>query len=198
MKEKMEKTICFRAVLEVIGKPKEHVEAALKGYLEKLKQDTQYKVVLDELAEIKKQDNEELWAIFAEVEIWTERLENISHFCFNYMPSLIEILEPAHLTIKDAELSEFLNDLQAKLHQVDMVAKQVKLENDILKKNMAGLVKNYLTILLGKKALTALQLSTLTGINQDTLEDYLDILIDEGKVDLDGDAYSLKAKEVQA
>ena len=53
------------------------------------------------------------------------------------------------------------------------------------------LMKNYISVLLARKPLTSEQLSGLTGVEKDKLEDYLDVLIDEGKVDLKGDEYFL-------
>ena len=190
----MEKNILFRAVIEVLGKPKEHVDSSLKGYLQKLKEDGRYEVVEQDLADIKKHDQTNMWMAFAELEIKTENVGNIIDFCFDYMPSLIEIIEPMELKLDNVNLSMFLNDLQAKLHGVDMIAKQLKTENDILKSNTAILLKNYLTLLLGNRKLSSEKLAELTGIEKDKLEDFLDKLIDEGKVDLEDDLYYLKSR----
>ena len=43
--------ITFQAMIEVLGKPKEHVESALKIYVEKIRQDKAYqilKLIIDE------------------------------------------------------------------------------------------------------------------------------------------------------
>jgi len=180
--------------MEVMGKPKDHVEFSMKKYLQNLKEDKNYEVVTEDLAELKKQDDSELWMIFAELEINTEKVDDLVNFCFDYMPSLIEIIEPRELSLDALEVSNFLNDLQAKLHSVDMVAKQLKTENDILKHNTGSLLKNYITVLLGQQNLTSEQLSSLTGVNKDKLEDYLDSLIDEGRIDLKDEIYVLKKK----
>lgn len=185
--------IHFRTVIEVLGRPKEHVDIALRGYVEKLKQDQNYKVLHVEFADFKKQENQELWAGFAEVEAKAKSIKDLISFCFDYMPSLIEIIEPSELSVSEEELSLFLNDLQAKLHHVDMVAKQVKLENDFLKRNLTALLRNYVTVLLRKGgSMTSEQLCTLTGVDKDKLEDFLDTLLDEGKVDLKKGFYSWK------
>ncbi len=188
----MEKNIIFRAVIEVLGKPKEHVDKSLKGFINQLKENEEYSVISEDYAEIKKQEEQELWMGFAELEIKTAKIEQLTAFCFNYMPSLIEIIEPKELSISERDFSSFINDLQSKLHTVDMVAKQIKMENDHLKKNMAALMQNYLMVLLAKEAMTAEQISKLTGVKQDKLEDYLDILIDKEKVDLKEGRYHLK------
>lgn len=185
----MENNILFRVVLEVIGKPKEHVEKAIRGYLENLKQDKKYQLIHEEIAEVKQQDKAELWSTFAELELKTSKIENLTSFCFEYMPSLIEVVEPQEFKFDDGSLSQFLNDLQAKLHQIDMIAKEVKVERDILMHNMTSLLKNYILVLLSKDNLTSEQLSQLTGVEKTKLEDYLDHLIDEGKIDLKGELY---------
>ncbi len=187
--------ILFRAIIEVLGKPREHVDASMKGYLQKLRDDKKYTIMSEVLADLQKQENSDLWMVFAELEIKTSSLDDIINFCFDYMPSIIEILEPAQLTLSDGETSNFLNDMQAKLHYVDMLAKQLKTENDSLKINLAALLKNYITVLLGKGELTSQQLSKLTGVEKDKLEDFLDKLIDEGRIDLKDKLYFLKKKE---
>ncbi|MBI2665906.1 hypothetical protein HYX12_04760 [Candidatus Woesearchaeota archaeon] len=191
----MQEKIVFRTIIEVLGKPKEHVEKALQGYIQKLKKDKDYKVIKESFAEVKKREKEELWATFVELEVETENTGKIFNFCFDYMPSMIEVIRPKELFLEDLEISMILSDLQAKLHSVDMVAKEVKAENDFLKKNMAGLLKNYITTLLkGRPGLTSDQISFLTGVPKGNVEDYLDVLIDEGKVDLNGKLYALVEK----
>ena len=96
----------------------------------------------------------------------------------------------------DNDISTFLNDLQARLHHVDMLTKHMKIETDNLKRNMSFLLKNYVLVLLNKGNLSGEQLSRLTGVAKDNLEDFLDQLIDEGKIDLKEEIYFLK-KEVK-
>ncbi len=191
----MEKKILFRAIIEVLGKPEGHVKETLHAYVESFQQHPRYQVMRADFSELKKQEKEELWAAFAELEAWTEKMEDLTFFCLDYMPSLIEVIEPEELVLSDAQLSRFLNDLQAKLHQVDMLAKQVKMENDILRRNLGALLGNYITILLSNQNLVSEQLSKLTGMDKDKLEDFLDQLIDQGKVDLKEGIYFLPPKK---
>ena len=180
----MEKKIIFRTVLEVAGRPQEYVENALKEYVEKLKKDTNFTVTSEEVAEVQKQEKQEIWMTFVELEIKTASMTNLISFCFDYMPSLIEVLEPHELVSSSAMISSLFNDLQARLHQVDMVAKQLRLENEHQRKNTQDLLKNYIIVLLGSQNLTSAQLSRFTGVNIDQLEDFLDQLIDERRIDL--------------
>jgi hypothetical protein len=190
--------IIFRTLVEVAGKPKEHVEQALRNYLEKLEQDELFKVLKKEVAPAKKHEESDLFAAFSELEIETDDVKRMVNFCFEYMPSLIEIIEPKQLMLGQLHISDLLNDLQARLHHVDMVAKQLKLENDSLKQNTGSMLKNYITVLLGKGDLTAKQLSSLTGISDENkLADFLDKLIDAGVIDLKEGVYHLKNGAVQ-
>ena len=187
--------IVIRTIIEVLGKPQEHVETAIKKYVQNLKEDKRYHVVREEYAEIKKQEQHDLWAGFAELEFQTEKMEDIISFCFDYMPSLIEIIEPEEITFEDVDVSHFLNDLQAKLHAVDMVAKQMKVENGILQKSVTILLRNYILFLLKNNNFSSVQLSQLTGVEQNRLEDFLDQLIDEGKINLKEGVYYLPSEK---
>ena len=191
------KKIVFRTIVEVLGKPKEHVDSTLKGYLQKLKENSRYEVAKEHLAELKQHEESELWMAFAELEIKTSDVAEIINFCFDYMPSLIEIIEPEELQLDSLTISSFLNDMQAKLHGVDMIAKQMKLENQLTNQSAARLLNNFITILLRDHNLSSKQLGKLTGMNVDVLEDYLDKMIDEGKIDLKEGIYFLKKEEIE-
>ncbi len=191
----MEQEIAFRSIIEVLGKPRLYVEEALKGYIKDLEQDKHFLITTQQLMPAEQQPNSEMWATFAELEMKTPSLKHLIDFCFNYMPSMIEIISPTEVKFNDSNASEFLSDLQAKLHQVDMVAKQFQAENQFLTRSLGSLLKNYVTLILSRQNLTSEQISLLTGVNKDKLEDFLDQLIDEGKIDLKEGIYILK-KEV--
>lgn len=188
-------TITCRAVIEVLGKPQEHVENSLKSHVDKIKNDDKYEVISLEVAEIKKQEKAEMWANFAEIEFKTKTNGDVIGFCFDYMPSLIEVLEPNKIGLSSTELSHMLNDMQARFHQVDMVAKSLNMKVKILEKNSAALLKNYILILLAKNNLNLSQLSKFTGVAEAQMGDYLDKLIDQKKISLDGEVYSLVKKD---
>ncbi len=182
--------INFNAVIEVLGKPQEHVENMLDSIFKKLQGDERFTLKETKKHGALQQEGTELFATFIEVDLETTDHQNMIDFCFDYMPSSIEVIKPMDIALTAPELSHFLNDLQAKLHQVDMLAKKMKLERDVMAKNMGGLLKNYLLVLLNNNKLTLEQLTGYTGVEKDKLADYLDRLIDQGKVDLDGEVYS--------
>ncbi len=191
----MVENIVFRAVIEVVGKPKEHVEESLKNYVSNLKKDERYNVISENYAEIKQQKDEDFWACFVELEIKTLKAEDLTRFSFEFMPAIIEIVEPTELKFSQVEFSQYLNDLQAKLHNVDMIAKQAKMESESLNKNSVALLTNYIIVLLHSGNMTSNRLAEATGMSQDKIEDFLDKMIDDGKIDLKEGIYFLKNKE---
>lgn len=188
----MSKAIKFRTLIEVLGKPKDYVESSLKEYLNKLKENDLYQTKILEIAPAEQQKDQELWSAFAELEVGADSIADIINFCFDYMPSLIEILSPEELKISEVDLSNFLNDLQARLHNLDMVAKQTKMENDYLVRNMSIMLKNMLLVLLARSPYTSEQLSKMIGVEKNKLEDFLDSLIDENRVNLKEGVYYLR------
>ncbi len=186
-----------RIVLEIVGKPKEHVEKTMKGVIEKVKKEKDMKVLDAHIADVKKRETgakeegmiKEMWATFAEVEIIFKDLIKITYFCFEYMPASIEILEPQSLKLKAIGLSEYFNDLQLRLHQVTMVAKQLSSKSMFLEKNLQGLLTNFVLVVLTGNEMTSDQLAKITGLEKERLEDFLDKLVDENKVEMAGEKY---------
>ena len=70
----MEKNIIFRAVIEILGKPKEHIDKSLRGFIKQLKENEEYEVISEDYAELKKQEEQELWMGFAELEVKTAKI----------------------------------------------------------------------------------------------------------------------------
>ena len=178
-----------RTIIEVLGKPKEHVEKSLNEYVEHIKKDSELIVLKEDYSEVKEQGK--LWSQFVELELVIKGTSKLIAFCFDYMPSSLEVLKPEHLVMTNPEISNFLNDLQAKLHNVDMVVKQLKAENDFLKLNMNAIVSNAIIISLKISSLTLEQLSKVTGVHQKELEIFVEKLAKENKIKKENGLYSL-------
>ena len=100
--------IVARVIIEMLGAPKEYIELTLKNYIEKLKKDG-IKIIKETVEPAQKQN--ELFSTFVELDIEFEKMEELFGFCFDSMPSSVEILEPEELQITAGELSDHLNDL---------------------------------------------------------------------------------------
>lgn len=154
-----EQKVRLMIVIEVLGSPKEHVEKTMAMLIEKLESDkkfelvkqTTYKVEEQEIKEgekgiIKKTGKEgkiaKLWSTFADIELITP-LKNVPDICFDYMPSSIEIMEPQELKIKTTELTNLFNDIQALLHKLDRMTKDLSADNIVLRKEIDAIKSPY-------------------------------------------------------
>jgi hypothetical protein len=184
-----EKHIRCRTILEVLGKPREHVEKTIKDYIEKIKEDPDLIILKESFADAKQ--HEKLWAVFAELEVVVKGIPKLVAFCLDYMPSSIEVIKPEELVFKNRDISNFMNDLQAKLHNVDMVAKQFRAENEFLRRNMKTSFKNAVAILLRIGDKDTSELSKFTGIPQDELKPIMEELIKDKRIKKEEDKYKL-------
>ncbi len=178
-----------RTIIEVLGKPKEHVENAIKEYIEHIKEDSELVVLNEDYSEIKEQGK--LWSKFVELDLIIKGTKKLIGFCFEYMPSSIEVIKPEHLVMTNPEFSNFLNDLQARLHNVDMIVKQLNAENDFLKHNMSAILHNAVMICLKISKLNLEQLSQVTGVDKKELEILIEMLLKENKIKKENELYSL-------
>ncbi len=175
----------------MLGKPKEHIEKTLKQYVDRIKQNPDWMVIKDDFAEPKEQET--MWSMFVELEMVFNDILSLLPFCFDFMPSSIEIIKPENILIKGHELTGFLNDLQGKLHEVDMIAKKLKAETQVLKKNLNTSLNNIILLVLRIKRQSGVgELSKSAGVSEERLSPFLEQLIKEGKIKKEGEGYSLK------
>lgn len=127
----MRNKIEARVVIEIVGAPKEHVEEVMKNVVEKFKAEDGLKVIKEKIADVKETENK-LWGTFAELEFETEHMQKIADICFDYMPSSVEILDPAGLEMDTSMLADMFNEILAKLHGYAMNAKKLDAENRLL------------------------------------------------------------------
>ncbi len=187
-----EKILC-RAIVEVVGKPKEHVEKAVNMVVEKCQEIEGLKLEKKEIAEVKSLKEEklektekriqdtagELFSTFAEIDFRADNLDVVASFCFDFLPSSIEIMEPDKLNIKLRDVSKLMNDILSKLHNADHVLKKMNFENSVLKKNSELLLRNMIIVSLKSKEKNIGDLSKAVGIPSEHLKHFLDSLISE-------------------
>jgi len=182
--------ILTRVVIEIVGKPKEHIEKALKIVVDKIKEQKDIKVVEEKLFDAEKQ--EEMFSTFAELGVLFMDIETLIGFCFDFMPSSIEILDPEKLNFNSNEFAGLINDLLARLHQMTLKVVQNDIEKKSLKKNMLNMLKNTVMILLSIKSMQLEQISKSSGINEKDLKPLLDSMVKENIINFKEGLYSLK------
>ena len=182
--------ILTRIIIEIVGKPKEHIEKALKVVVEKIKEEKDIKIVEEQIFNAEKQ--EEMFNVFAELGILFNNMQALIEFCFDFMPSSIEILDPEKISLDSNKFAGLINDLLAKLHQMNLNLVQNNAEKKALKKNMLNMLKNTVMILLNIKSMQLEQLSKSSGVNEKDLKPLLDSMVEEKVIDFKEGIYSLK------
>jgi len=191
LKEKLEEGhILARIIIDVVGKPKEHVENSLRLAIKKIKE--QKNIILKEGDLFKAKEKEGLWSTFSELELLFKDAGSLVGFCFDYVPSSVEILEPKGLRFDTNELSNLINDFLAKLHQIGVSLKKLNAENQILNKNATALLRNMLVISLKSKDKTLKEIADFIAIPEEQLKPFIDVMVRNNLIKKEGNKYKIK------
>ena len=183
----MAEPILTRIILEMLGAPKEHMEKTMHAYVEKLKKS--HTVLKSNVVEATPQG--QLFSIFAELEMRFPSLADLLDFCFESMPSSVEIIEPSQFSISLDKINAFLNDLQARLHEADAIIKTERIRKDILDSNATNIFRRFLLYVVEQGQKTASEVSHYVGVHPKELIPFLDKLVEEKKLKKDGDTYAV-------
>ena len=182
--------ILTRVIIEIVGKPKEHVDKALRVVIDNIKEQKNIEIVEKKLFNAEKQ--EEMFSAFTELGVLFKDIQALIGFCFDFMPSSVEILDPEKLSFNSNKFAGLINDLLAKIHQMNIKLVQNNTEKKVLEKNLVNVLKNTVMVLLNIKSMQLKQLSKNSGINEKELKLLLDSMIKEKIIDFKEKIYSLK------
>jgi hypothetical protein len=121
----MEK-IKIHTMIEIAGKPEEHVKETIDKIINIIKENKKLNILKKEISSIDKTEvpspsnpdqNVEIFSGFTELELELPNFDELIQFCFTFMPSSIEIIEPEELKISQGDLEASLGDLLGKLHE---------------------------------------------------------------------------------
>ncbi|MCX6706956.1 MAG: hypothetical protein NT001_02335 [Candidatus Woesearchaeota archaeon] len=180
--------IRFSAIIEMMGAPKEYISKTFRDYIEKLRENRNIIILKEHFAKPKKKDT--LFVMYVELELLAKDASELVFFCFDYMPSSIEIIEPEHFNYRAADFAAFLNDMQARMHTIDSHLKNLKAKTANLERNAGLLLRNNILIVLKEKDRNLDELAKGTGIPAVQLSPFLEKLIIEGWIKKAKDKYS--------
>jgi hypothetical protein len=175
---------------EVVGKPAKHVEQALMQYLDNIKKDHRI-VVLHEEREEPLEHEDGMFSTFCEVEALVQDLETFTWLCINFSPASIEILEPDMIEADARNLTNWLNDLLAKIHEIGSNHRTQRNATEHLTVAMNQLIQNAVLLSLKTGRKTEKELEADTGIYQVQLEPFVKHLLDKALIIQVDDAYQL-------
>ena len=120
-------------VLEILGRPKEHIIESLDKIIEKLGTEKGVKLIKKIVHDpIPVEGSDDLLTTFAEIELKLDSLSVFFGIMFAYMPSNVEIIEPVKSSVPNTELTELINHLLQRLHNYDSIAKKLIADQQFL------------------------------------------------------------------
>ncbi len=120
-------------VIEILGRPAEHVKEALIALIEKLVSEKGVRITNKNYHDpVPAKDSDSLFTTFAEVEVEFDSIENYFGILFAYMPSHVEVIYPEKINLTNFHLNEFANILVRRLHDYDAIAKKLVFERDVM------------------------------------------------------------------
>lgn len=132
-----EQKVTAMIVIEVLGRPKEHLVKTLEEIKGKIDAEKGVKVTDFDIKEpTVAKDRKDLFTTFAEIELEADHIQTLSIIAFKYMPAHIEILEPENLRITNNQYADTLSEIIRRLHKYDELLRVMQVEKRILEKKL--------------------------------------------------------------
>lgn len=177
-------------MFEVAGKPKEHVEKSLSEFMDNIRKDERV-IILSEDREPAEEHEDGMFSAFSECEMIVNQLETFTWLCVNFSPASVEILDPEEFRLEARDVTNWLNDLLAKLHSIAMDYRTQKSTSKHLTVAMNQLIRNAIVLSLKTGEKTEEEISEDTGISGVQLEPFLSKLIEQSQIVQAGKTYRL-------
>jgi len=137
--DRKEETKGIRAIMiiDVIGKPPEHLNETLENLIKKIDEEKGVSVEVKKIGEpTLMKDQKEFYTNFAEVEVVVEEILYLAILMFKYMPAHIEIIYPELIALTNNGWNDVLNELTRRLHGYDEIARVLQIEKNVLEKKL--------------------------------------------------------------
>jgi hypothetical protein len=132
-----EKKIRAALIIEVLGRPPEHLVETLENMAKQIGEENGVKVVNKKInPPVLMKDQKEFYTSFAEIEVETEDILNIVILMFKYMPANIEIISPQNISLPNSGWDDILNELTRRLHGYEEIARILQTEKNILENRL--------------------------------------------------------------
>jgi len=138
----LNKEVSAIMIIEVIGKPPEHLIETLESIIKQISEETGVSIIDKKINEpVLLKEQTEFYSSFAEIEIKVKEILYIARLIFKYMPAHIEIIEPESVLLTNSEMNEIFNETVRRLHEYDEIARILEVEKNILGKRIKELTQ---------------------------------------------------------
>jgi hypothetical protein len=111
-------------MIEILGFPEDHLKEVVKQVVEKLKNENGIAVIQSEVHE-PQVIQEKFFSSFIEAEIKINDFNKLLHFCYEYLPSTIELLDVEKVTITNREFTIGINEMLQKIHNYNIIINNI-------------------------------------------------------------------------
>jgi len=141
-KDRETKGLIAMMIIEVLGKPPEHLKETLEEIIKKIDAEKGVSVIFKKINEpVLMKEQKEFYTSFAEIEIEVEEILHLAILMFKYMPAHIEIISPELIALTNNGWNDVLNELTRRLHGYDEVARIIQVEKNILEKKLRAAIE---------------------------------------------------------
>lgn len=129
-------------ILEIIGRPPEHLVETLKQIVGKMGEEKGVvinKHKIHDPHELK--DKKDFFTTFVEIEVEVEEILYLAMLMFKYMPAHIEVIEPELIALTNNGWNDIMNELTRRLHGYDEIARVMQMENSMMKKKLEEIIE---------------------------------------------------------
>ena len=131
------KGISVVMIVEVIGRPPEHLTETLNEIVKEIDQEKGVKVINKKINEPTLMKNQkDFYMNFVEIEMEIEEILQLAILLFKYMPAHVEIISPELIVLTNNGWNDVLNELTRRLHGYDEIARIAQAEKGILEKKL--------------------------------------------------------------
>ena len=118
-------------VIEILGKPKEHVADSLKALIDKIASEKGMLLKEKKLHEPIQVKESTLFTSFAELTIELDSAFNLFGLVFGYLPSNIEVISPEKFSFSNQDLTEIATRISQRLHEYDGLTKHALADRNL-------------------------------------------------------------------
>jgi hypothetical protein len=135
-------------ILEMLGRPKEHLVETLNSFIDKINSEDKTVVENKKIHEpTLVKDQKDIYTTYAEVEVKVEDPFLLIILVFKYMPSHLEIISPEEFTLKNTDYNDLLNEITRRMHGYDELAKIFQMNNVALENKLKEIFEKHPEIL---------------------------------------------------
>ena len=128
-------------IIEVIGKPKEHLMETLENISKEIDSEKGVTVKSKRINEpTLMKDQKEFFTSFADIEVEVDKLTDLAILIFKYMPANVEIVSPEILAFQNSDFNDIFNELVRRLHGYDEIARILQTEKNILENKLRDII----------------------------------------------------------